>query len=65
MIRASLTMGSFARSSKGLEINTQGLETKDLLARPLGLWSANVKANGRLSSKQTQPLTPGNLKFDS
>lgn len=44
MIRANLTMGSFARSSKGLEINTQTLETKDLLARALGLWRADVKA---------------------
>lgn len=43
MIRSSLTMGSFARSSKDLEINTQGLETKDLLARALGLWRAIVK----------------------
>lgn len=58
-------MGSFARSSKDLEINTQTLETKDLLARALGLWRADVKDMNVRSSKQTQPLTQGNLKFDS
>lgn len=63
MIRASLTMGSFARSSKDLGINTQGLETKNLLARALGLWKADVKVMNVLVQKKNTAFDPREFKI--
>lgn len=43
-------MGSFARSSKDLEINTQRLETKDLLGIALALWIGGGQEGSMTSS---------------
>lgn len=37
MIRVSLTMGNFARSSNGLEMDTRGLESKGPIGK--GFWA--------------------------
>lgn len=40
MVRVSLTVDNFARNSKGLQINTQGLKSKGPIGERFQAWGA-------------------------